>query len=93
MDIQGKQMDLQMKREEAQIDRAIKIEETQLQREEMQRDAEVKGWEDYYKLENTQQQAAFDRKSQEQDMRLSQAERVHKMKLAEKKANQPTVNG
>jgi hypothetical protein len=89
MDIQGKQMDLQMKREEAQIDRAIKIEETQLQREEMQRDAEVKGWEDYYKLENSQQQAAFDRKSQEQDMRLSQAERVHKMKLAEKKATQP----
>jgi hypothetical protein len=89
MDIQGKQMDLQVKREEAQIDRAIKIEETQLQREEMQRDAEVNGWEDYYKLENTQQQAAFDRQSVEQNQKLNVAERAQKMRLAEKKANQP----
>ncbi len=92
MEMQGKVMDLQMKREEAQIDRAIKLEETQLQREENQRNAEVQGWQDYFKLEQSQQKAAFDRQSAEQDMKLSQAERVQKMKLAEKKANQPQAN-
>ena len=92
MEIQSQKEELQLKREDAQIDRTIKLEETQMQREENQRNAEVQGWQDYFKLEQTQQQAAFDKQAQETDQKLSLAERMQKMKHAEKKANQPAVH-